>query len=374
MVLLPSGLLYISNEASISSIDLVNNNNVATVSGTEGSPGYTGDGAAASSATFRDVRGLAVDSSGNVYIADSSNHVIRSIDSNTGNIGTYSGEISKGDGLTASNAGLSKPQKIILDSVNNALFIVDNSGLQLRRIDLTTNIITTFAGTAALAISERTFSGTDGALGTTFKFGQIQAVVFDATNTLLYVGDYVSRVVVSINAATGETNWVAGSGTPGGSADGTTAKSYNMESIVSIAVDTQGTLYIAEKYRVLAVDTLGATSVLVGSGTTGNTDASGSSASFGEIKDIVLDPSTNNLYVYDSVNRALRTVNTVDGAVSTLVTGISAGNVVFDATRSYLYFTDPTSSVIRVLSVYNPTHIETIAGISGAAGITVDLV
>ena len=123
---------------------------IGTAAGT-GSSGYSGDGGSATSAKLNNPRGVYVDASGNIYIADTDNNVIRRVDAGTGNIATVAGTGSSGysgDGGPATSAMLNKPEDVYLD-VSGDLYIADTQNNVIRRVDAGTGIITTVAGTGS---------------------------------------------------------------------------------------------------------------------------------------------------------------------------------------------------------------------------------
>ena len=108
---------------------------ISTIAGT-GSSGYSGDGGAATSAKLNNPFGVALDSSGNVYIADSGNHRIRMIDAISGNISTIAGTGSggySGDGGAATSARLKYPTGVVLDSSGN-VYIADSYNNRIRNL------------------------------------------------------------------------------------------------------------------------------------------------------------------------------------------------------------------------------------------------
>ena len=123
---------------------------VTTIAGNVLNTGYTGDQGPATSATLTQPSGIAVDGNGNFFIADTGNHVIRFVaQSTTKTITTFAGGATpsgtNGDGLVATSASLASPYAVALDQVGN-LYIADTQNHVIRRVG-TNNIITTFAGT-----------------------------------------------------------------------------------------------------------------------------------------------------------------------------------------------------------------------------------
>ena len=128
---------------------------ITTVAGTLGTSGFSGDGGPATSATLFDPTGVAVDGSGNIYIADSDNEVVRKVTTSTGLISTFAGTPQtqgySGDGGLATSAELSTPLGLALNSTGTTLFIADRDNNAIREVNLATGIITTFAGTGPSA-------------------------------------------------------------------------------------------------------------------------------------------------------------------------------------------------------------------------------
>ena len=121
---------------------------ITSIAGEDTSGDYSGDGSYATSADLDTPYGVTLDSTGNVYIADTYNHRIRKIKSSTGIISTIAGTGTSsysGDGIDATSATLSYPCGIVIDSANN-LYIADNSNGRIRKISM--GIITTIAGSS----------------------------------------------------------------------------------------------------------------------------------------------------------------------------------------------------------------------------------
>jgi sugar lactone lactonase YvrE len=126
----------------------VTNQAITTIAG-NGTSGYSGDGGQASAAELNSPRDMIVDSSGNIYIADTNNNVVRKVATN-GVITTIAGNSSglsgyTGDGGQATSAKLNDPQELAIDSSGN-LYIADLLNAAVRKV-ATTGVITTIAGT-----------------------------------------------------------------------------------------------------------------------------------------------------------------------------------------------------------------------------------
>ena len=127
---------------------LTNAQNISTIAGT-GTAGYNGDGIPATSAQFNGVQGLAFDGAGNLFAADISNNRIRKITVSTGLISTIAGTGTagyNGDGILATAAQINIPSALAFDS-NGDLYFTDRSNSRIRKITIATGIISTVAGT-----------------------------------------------------------------------------------------------------------------------------------------------------------------------------------------------------------------------------------
>ncbi|GEM_PF-2342720 len=194
------GNLYIADEINrlIRRVD-AETGIITTVAGT-GTRGYSGDGGIATAAQLSFVSDLALDASGNLFIADTFNHVIRRVDAQTGNITTVAGTGARGfggDGGPALNALLWGPSGVEVDGAGN-LYIADTSNDIVRRVDVSTGIITTIAGVPGV-----TGTSGDGGLATNANLSRPEAVALDRMGNLLIVdtNDYVVREVTGPSSA-----------------------------------------------------------------------------------------------------------------------------------------------------------------------------
>jgi len=137
---------------------------ITTIAG-KGTAGYGGDGSIATNATVNTPTGIVIDSTGNVFFCDYGNHRVRKITVSTGIISTYAGTggtTDGGDAGAASSASLSNPNGLGMDTSGN-LYIGDSGHARVRKVTVSTSIITTIAGTGTAG-----FSG-DGGLATSAK-------------------------------------------------------------------------------------------------------------------------------------------------------------------------------------------------------------
>ncbi len=216
---------------------------ISTFAGT-GSKGYSGDGGPATSATFNFDEdfaypyGLAVDSAGSVYIADAANHRVRRVNA-SGIINTYAGNGQAGfagDNGPATAASLNSPTGLAMDSSGN-LYIADRENNRIRRVS-TTGTITTIAGTGTPG-----FSG-DGGPATSAALNKPQNVALDGAGGI-YIADRLNRRVRQVSAA-GTISTVVGRGTSGTCGDGGQATDACFSLPSGLSVDAAGSLYVAD--------------------------------------------------------------------------------------------------------------------------------
>lgn len=219
-----------------------NMGNLTAYAGT-GAPEYTGDGGAATSATFHFPQGLAVDDDGNLYIADTANGAVRKVDAMTGIVTTFAGDGSglngtTGDGGAATSAKLNNPVGLAFDSDGNLLIGTFDV---IRKVDAMTGIISTIAGTAG----SPGHSG-DGGLATAAKlrFGTDIAIAPDGD---IVFTDHVSHTIRRIDSTTGNISTLAGTdGMTGSSGDGGDAASALVNEPYGIDIDLSGNIFFAD--------------------------------------------------------------------------------------------------------------------------------
>ncbi|MFM8518331.1 MAG: hypothetical protein ACKODA_10740, partial [Nevskiaceae bacterium] len=206
---------------------------ITTVAGT-GEQGYSGDGAAATEALLNYPLGIAIDGSGNLYVADTQNARIRRV-STSGVITTIAGTGQwgySGDGGAATRAQFNYPVDVAFDGPA-ALLISDHSNHRIRRIDLATGVVTTVAGSG-----ESGFSG-DGGVATLARLNRPWRVLRDNAGDLL-ITDFGNQRVRKVARSTGVITTVGGDGSRGGEP----TKSFAEPAGLAIAAD--GSVYVAD--------------------------------------------------------------------------------------------------------------------------------
>jgi uncharacterized protein (TIGR03437 family) len=300
---------------------------IATIAG-NGTAGSGGDGGAATSAQFNGPQGIAVDSSGNIYVSDTQNARVRKISGGT--ISTVAGNGTAGyggDGAAATSAELNVPIGLALDASNN-LYIADFINNRVRKVSGGT--ITTVAGTGFSGYSGDGGAAIDAQLNTPI------GVAVDSSGNL-YIADTGNNVVREVSG--GIVSTIVGNGLPGAAGDGGPALSAALGNPNGLAVDALGNLYIADgSARVRKVYPTGFIATIAGNGTRGYS-GDGGSAPFGMLSaPVALAVASNgNVYVADSANNAIRLLTfggyelSIGGAVnaaSNQVGPVSGGEVV----------------------------------------------
>jgi uncharacterized protein (TIGR03437 family) len=299
------GLLYFAdNTANSNRIWAFSptNGQITGVAGT-GQAGFSGDTGAATSALLRAPLGIAFDGSGNLFIADTGNNRVREVYASNGTINTIAGNgaaSTTGDGGLAVNATLNQPAAVAVDASGN-IFIAERSGQVVREI-ATNGIINTVAGNG---IAGPPSSETGVALQQSLSIPQ--GLMFDAGGGLLIAdsgNNRVRRWTKDGNIAT-----VAGSNLGGNTGDGGPATSATMRGPSGVAVDSAGNLYIADTTNntIRRVDTNGVISTVAGNGTAGY-DGDGSPATAYEFggPTALVPGSACNLFIADTSNLRIR--------------------------------------------------------------------
>jgi len=262
---------------------------VTTLAGT-GSSG-SADNSTGTLASFKDPMGITTDGT-NLYVADFSDHVIRKIVISTGAVTTVAGKLWGGAGDpgsangTGTSASFYNPRGITTDGTN--LYVADKGNHLIRKIVISTGVVTTLAGTGS--------SGSANGTGTSASFKGPCGITTDGTN--LYVSDTYNHLIRKIVISTGVVTTLAGGSR--GSADITYPH----------GITTDGTnLYVADTFNYLIrkiVISTGAVTTVAGTGSAGSANGTGTSASFNLPYGITIDGT--KLYVADFSNHLIRKI------------------------------------------------------------------
>jgi hypothetical protein len=383
-----SGTVYFGNFAGqVSAVYQLNpsTGNLTLVAGNN-TPGYSGDGGPATSAQISTICGIALDSAGDLYIADCDSEVIRRVDASTGVITTVAGDGSggyTGDGGPATSATLNSPHGLAIDGAGD-LYIADTLNSVVRRVDASSGVITTVAGNGTAG-----YSGNTG-LATRAKLNGPMGVVLDAGGDL-YIADTQNNVVRLVTASTGIITSFAGNTLSGYSGNGGQAKSARLNLPQGVALDSAGDLYIADTFnsviRLVNAST-GIITTAAGDGTAGYSGDGGPAikAALDHPGAVAIDGS-GNLYIPDQDNFNIRVVNS-SGTISTIAgdTFSTYGGNGGSATGAQLYepmgavavdssgnliIPDTSNQAVRRVSASTGMIITTIAG-TGVAGFSGD--
>jgi sugar lactone lactonase YvrE len=333
------GNLYIAETGNhvIRKVDL--SGQITTIAG-NGTQGYSGDSGPATSAQLDSPQGLAIDSSNHLYIADTHNNSIRALNLGTGIIATVAGNPKPGfdgDNGPATSAHLNQPTALVVDSTGN-LYIADSQNHRIRKVT-TTGIITTIAGSGIQGISD------ENALPTSAKLDSPTGLAVDASGNL-YIADTHNNRIRKVTAATGLITTIAGTGSAGFSGDGSSAVASTLALPRGVTVDASGNLYIADtaNHRIRRVDATTATITTYAGNSTQNFsgDAGPATAASLNTPRSAMATPTNLLLLADSGNQRIRQV--ASNATIQTVAGLSTATPV--ATDFTLAVANPSSQSV----------------------------
>ncbi|GEM_PF-973707 len=371
-----SGTLYVADRDNYRIRKITSAGVVTTLagSGTQGSADGTG-----TAAQFSNPSDVAIDSSGNVYVADTDIHKIRKITS-AGVVTTLAGSGTQGfvDG-TGTAAQFSNPTGVTIDSSGNT-YVADQQNHRIRKIVNSTKLsgTPTTAGTydVNLTVSDGT---TETAHNFTLTVKKLEPTVTSTPVTSVNVGSSYSYTLTATDPQNDTLTWSVKSGTTlpsglgleilsayvsrfvgvsstGGFLDGN-ASTATIKSPNGLAIDSSGNIYVADTWNhaIRKITPLGIVTTLAGSGTAGYADESGSAAQFNYPMGVTVD-SSGNIYVADMANHRIRKI-TPAGVVTTLAGSGVSGYA--DGTGSAAKFSSPTgvtvdnSGNVYVADMYN---------------------
>ena len=293
---------------------------MSTVAG-NGSWTYVTDGVPAVNAPIFLPMGVAVDAAGNIFLSDSSNNRIRRVDATSGLISTIAGVGEpgfSGDGGLATRAAISAPSALALNGAGD-LYFADSANHVIRRIDAVTGIINTVAGIGG----SQGYSG-DGGLATSAQLNQPYGLALDNAQNL-YIADTANNVIRKLAFSTGMITTVAGTGVAGYTGDNglAAAAQLNMPWGLSFVPDSNVSsgLYIADVNNsvIRRITSSGIISTVVGNGTRGFAGDTGpASAALLNTPAAVTVDVAGNLYVGDTGNNRIRKVSVATGNIATI--------------------------------------------------------
>lgn len=344
---------------------------VTTLVGLAGSSGSS-DGTG-SAARFNNQNDVTNDGT-NLYVVDTVNHTIRKVVIATGVVTTLAGlALSNGSGDGTGNAArFNYPSGITMDGAS--LYISDTANNTIRRIVISTEVVTTLAGLAFTA-------GSSDGTGTVARFNEPYSLTSDGVS--LYVADSSNHTIRKVEISTGVVTTLAGLAGTSGSSDGTggSARFYKPSAITCDGSN----LYVADTFnhaiRKVVIST-GAVTTLAGLvGSNGSTDGTGTAAKFNYPGGITCVET--NLYVTDQLSHTIRKIEIATGVVTTLAgtVGVSGGidggamvatfNNPFGLTSdgAHLFVADYSSNTIRKVVIATGV-VSTLAGSSGSSGST----
>jgi len=298
-----AGNVYVADSGN-NCVRKISGGTITTVAGT-GLPGYSGDGGPAASAQLNPVAGsqygfgLAVDTYGNLFIADTGNYRVREVSGGVITTAAGNGVFGYGgDNGTATSAQLAFPQAVAVDA-NENLYIAD--GNRIRKVSV--GVIATMVGSTLAG------SGGNGGLAVNAELSGPAAIAVDTNGNLFIAdtGNYVVREVTN-----GVIGIVAGDGTAGFSGDGGLAAQAELSTLFGIAVDPYGDVFVADcgnsRVRVVSAGTI---ATVAGGGTSVGDKGLASNAQLLNPLGLAVD-STGNVYIADVGNNRVREVADFD--------------------------------------------------------------
>jgi NHL repeat len=299
---------------------------IDTVAGT-GAKGYSGDGARSVRATLNQPFHCDICSNGRLYIAEDQNNCVRVV-TKIGTILTVAGTGKKGysgDGGKATKATFNQVYAVVASDEDD-LYIVDRLNAVIRKVDGKTQIVTTLAGTGKSG-----YSG-DGGPATKAMLSEPNDCYLDGKGGLL-IADVADWRVRRVDLKTGVITTFAGTGRrkppprPGEKGDGGPATKAVLHGPRAVCVDGEGNTYICEREGncIRKVDAKGVITTVAGTGEKGSRDGPALKATFNGPKAVRCDVS-GNVYIADTENHSVRKLNARAGTVTTVAGGRKGGH------------------------------------------------
>lgn len=342
-----SGYIYVADQGNNAIRKISPSGYVTTLAGTLGARGSadgTGPGA-----RFLFPNAVAVDSAGNVFVNDGGNDTLRKV-TGAGVVTTLAGRASERGFVDGSGdaARFDQPMGVAYDSSGN-LFIVDSANHTIRKVT-PGGIVTTLAGSAGQ------IGSTDGT-GSAARFRYPRGVATDSSDNL-YVADSSNHTIRKVTPAGVVTTLAGSPGIPGAS-DGT-GSAARFNNPIGVAVDAGGNVYVGDwtNNTLRKITPAGVVTTLAGlAGTPGTVDGTGSEARFGDLQGVAVD-SSGNVYVADVRIRRVTPVGVV-----TTVAAFPASGIAVDASGNLF-----TCGSYTIRKIDGEGNVTTVGGLEGTIG------
>jgi hypothetical protein len=312
-----AGDLFIADTGNNRVREVNHSSQIITTFAGNGTGNFAGDNGQASAAELDSPAGVALDSAGDLFIADGSNRV-REVNHTSTVITTFAGGANPGDGNSAATAEINGPTAVAVDSAGD-IFIADTSNNRIREVNHSTGLISTIAGNGIQG-----YSG-NGGLAVAAELNAPTGVAVDAAGDV-FIADAGNNRIREINASTGVITTVAGNGTAGYNGEGT-GSTAELDNPTGVAVDANGNLYIADQFNqrlrkvVLSSDTI---TTVAGNGTAGFIGDGTATAVELNGPDAVAVDSAGDVFIAEYVNQRIREL-TVGGQLITVAGNGSYG-------------------------------------------------
>jgi len=349
---------------------------VLTSAAGTGTGGYNGDGQPATAAQLNGPYDVTVDAAGNIYIAEWYSSRVRKIDAATGTIATIAGtggHFFDGDGGPATAANLDSPEGVAVDTAGN-VYIADSLNNRVRMVT-PSGTITTIAGSG--------LPGYDGdGPATQHELNGPAGIVLDGSGNL-YISDKSSHRIRKLNLASGQLTTIAGTGIGTYGGDGGPATAAALYNPSHLAMDKAGNLYVADTYnhRIRKITPGGIITTVAGTGVAGFSGDGGpaGAAQLNNPTSVAID-AAGNMYISDAFNKRIRQVSSSTGTIRTIAGDAAAGcgttnssltfplGISVNATGDHLYIADFGSNQVRLLAPGEPAAAPTLSTLAPANG------
>jgi hypothetical protein len=314
-----SGVVYVADTEN-HVVRTISSGTLSTIAGTGGAAGNVGDGSSATLANLDSPTSVIYDGSINIYILDSGNNRIRVIDMG-GTINNLAGDISGNSGFADGNtnsARFNNPQAMVFNG-SGLLYVIDTENHALRSIT-TAGFVTTIAG--GTPPNPQSGFGGDGALAVNSKLSSPIGLGINASTMDLVIADTQNQRLRLINGTPPiNINTVAGTGAGDNSSTGSGALQNALALPHGVFSDPAGNVYIADTFNhtVVRVDTAGNFVKIAGTGVPGFSGDGGAATSAQlQYPEGVYVDGTGNVYISDAQNNRIRRVRAADGIIETV--------------------------------------------------------